>query len=60
MTEHARHFSSCPKFGDRNAVNASSLVTVHNAQGKFHSNKEPKFGKTMTLFVISARASTCT
>ena len=34
LTEHARHFSSCPKFGDRKAVNASSLVNVHNTQGK--------------------------
>jgi len=33
LTEHARHFSSCPKFGDRKAVNASSLVNVHNSQG---------------------------
>merc|ERR1719259_966931 len=33
LTEHARHFSSCPKFGDRKAVKASSLVNVHNTQG---------------------------
>ena len=34
LREHARHFSSCPKFGDRKAVNASSLVNVHHTQGK--------------------------
>ena len=35
LKEHARHFASCPKFGDRKAVNASSLVNVHHTQGKF-------------------------
>ena len=34
LTEHARHFSSCPKFGDRKAVNASSLVNIQSSQGK--------------------------
>ena len=33
LTEHARHFASCPKFGDRKAINASSLVNVYNTQG---------------------------
>ena len=31
LTEHARHFASCPKFGERKAVKASSLVNVRNA-----------------------------
>jgi len=39
LTEHARHFASCPKFGDRKAVNASSLVNVHNTQGDAGTNE---------------------
>ena len=34
LKEHARHFASCPKFGNRKAVNASSLVNVHNNQSE--------------------------
>ena len=34
LMEHARHFAACPKFGDCTAVNASSLVNVHNTQGR--------------------------
>jgi len=39
LTEHARHFASCPKFGDRKAVNASSLVKVHHTQGDAGTNE---------------------
>jgi baculoviral IAP repeat-containing protein 2/3 len=38
LKEHARHFASCPKFGDRKAVNASSLVNVHHTQGDSSQN----------------------
>jgi len=38
LKEHARHFASCPKFGDRKAVNASSLVNVHHSQGDSSPN----------------------
>lgn len=38
LKEHARHFASCPKFGDRKAVNASSLVNVHHTQGDSSPN----------------------
>ena len=32
LIEHAQHFASCSKFGDRKAVSATSLVKVqHNA-----------------------------
>ena len=39
LTEHARHFASCPKFGDRKAVDASSLVSVHKSQGDAGTNE---------------------
>ena len=32
LREHAKHFASCPKFGDRKADNASSLVNIHHTQ----------------------------
>lgn len=38
LREHAKHFASCPKFGDRKVVNASSLVNVHNVQGDSTAN----------------------
>merc|ERR1719383_541514 len=44
LTEHARHFASCPKFGDRKAVNASSLVNVHNSQGDANELSEDELG----------------
>ena len=34
LIEHARHFASCPKFGNRKAVNATSLIKVHHTQGR--------------------------
>ena len=33
LIEHARHFASCPKFGHKKAVNASSLIKLHPTQG---------------------------
>ena len=38
LREHARHFASCPKFGDRKAVNASSLVNIHHSQEDLKTN----------------------
>lgn len=34
LIEHARHFASCPKYGNRKAVNATSLIKVHHTQGE--------------------------
>ena len=42
LVEHAYHFPACPKFGDRKAVNASSLVSVHNTQGGAGTNQLSK------------------
>ena len=33
LREHARHFASCPKFGNSKAVDANSLINVHFDQG---------------------------
>ena len=32
--EHARHFPSCPKFGNHKTANASSFIKVHHTQGR--------------------------
>ena len=42
LKEHARFFASCPKFGERGKVNASSLVNRHHTQGEFAMPYEAK------------------
>ena len=34
LIEHARHFASCSKFGDRKAVSATSLIKVQHNEGR--------------------------
>ena len=36
LTEHARHFASCPKFGNQKVISASSLVKIHHIQGRLN------------------------
>lgn len=50
LKEHARHFASCPKFGDRQAISASSLINVHNTQGKL--TLESELGERIVLNYI--------